>query len=365
MALGSTQGDAGSTSNTPGDQRVHQRLSFEVSEITVTVMHPGGTLSRFSVACRDLSVGGIAFLHRGFLHEGTECQINLPMMTGGERSLSGKVVRCSHLKSNVHEVGIAFDSQIDPRQFMDVGVEHAELNDKPIEMPELQGRLLYIGSEALDFALLQHQLQGTSVQLTHQQSSQEAVAEARRSIFDVVLCETMLDAAEDGETIAELRTIGYRGPIIAITAERDQGGLRKAKQLGASEVLLKPYSPATLLGILAEQLHTDGLADSTEPIRSTLPSSSSLAPLVVDFIKAVKIAATALEKAAEEGDMEQLRRLCLRLRGNGSSYGFRILTESAGQVVEVLSAADSVEEAGHSLEQLLAVCRRIDISQAA
>ncbi len=366
MALDSTQDGSGSTDEVADNRRSHQRLAFEVGQITVSVMHPGGTLSRFHVVCRDLSAGGVAFLHRGFLYEGTECQISLPLMTGGERSIGGKVARCVHVKSNIHQIGVAFDDQIDPRQFMDVGVEYADLNDKPIEMPDLQGRLLYIGAEALDFALLQHQLQGTAIELVHETSAPMAIAESRRTAFDAVLYDMLLGANHGGETIAEFRATGFRGPIIAVTAERDQARLRQAKQLGATEVLLKPYSPATLIGIISEHLSARSfVSSSAEPILSTLPPGSSLAPLIVDFVKAAKAAAAAIQEAAEQGDMERVRKLCLQLQGNGSSYGFKILTDLAGQAVEALSAASSIDQVGHAMERLQAICRRMDVSQAA
>jgi CheY-like chemotaxis protein/HPt (histidine-containing phosphotransfer) domain-containing protein len=366
MAPGSTQGGSGSTGDVADNRRSHQRLAFEVGQITVAVMHPGGTLSKFRVVCRDLSSGGVAFLHRGFLYEGTECQISLPLMTGGERAVGGKVVRCSHVKKNIHEVGVCFDDQLDPRQFMDVGVEYAELNDKPIEMPDLQGRLLFVGAEALDFALLQYQLQGTAIELVHEASPQEAVAETRRTAFDAVICDMLLGTSQGGETIAEIRTTGFRGPIIAVTAERDQASLRKAKQLGASEVILKPYSPATLIGVLSEHLNARGfISSSAEPILSTLPRDSSLAPLIVDFVKAAKAAAAAIREAMEQDDVEQVRKLCLQLQGNGSSYGFKTLTDLAGQAVEAIGAATSLDQAGNAIEQLQAICRRMDVCQVA
>ena len=232
----------------------------------------------------------------------------------------------------------------------------------PLRCPDLRGRVLHIGAEALDFALLQHQLQGTAIQLVHEADLQKAVAETRRTAFDAVLCDMLLGTTHGGETIAEIRTTGFRGPIIAVTAERDQASLRKAKQLGASEVLLKPYSPATLVGILSERLSaSDSLSSSAEPILSTLPRDCSLAPLIVDFVKAVKAAAAAIRVAAEQGNMEQVRSLCLQLQGNGSSYGFKI-PDRHGRAGGAGPGRRQLDRSGGAtpLSNCRAICRRME-----
>ena len=90
-----------------------------------------GRSPQFDVTCRNLSAGGLAFLHRGFLHAGTECQIRLPLMTGGEMTVHGRIVQCAHVQKSIHEVGVVFDEAIDPRQFLDVGAEDADLNKAP------------------------------------------------------------------------------------------------------------------------------------------------------------------------------------------------------------------------------------------
>ncbi len=366
MATGAGHGAGGGQRDHPGNRREHQRLPFTVSQITVAVMHPGGTLSKFIVACRDLSAGGIAFLHRGFLYTGTQCQIYLPTLTGGGKEVQGKVVRCSHIKSNIHEIGVAFTDRIDPRQFMDVGVEYAELNDKPIELPDLKGRVLFIGTNPLDFSLLTHQLQGTGIELAHCRDPEEAVNEARRSAFDVILCDLLLTDLSGEEVIAALRAAGCRTPIIASTAERDRERLRMVKQVGGNGVLLKPYSPATLIGVLSQHLENRAfLSASQEPIYSSLPRDSSLMPLVADFVRSVKMTAVALRRAAQTSDLKAVRKFCLQLQGNGASYGFKVLTDVAGEAAEVAKESSAVDQVGHSIEKVLSVCARMQANRAA
>lgn len=366
MMNGTNQATAKNARDPVDNRRSHQRLPYTVSQITVAVMHPGGSLSRFLVACRDLSAGGIAFLHRGFLHNGTECQIDLPTLTGGTREVHGRVVRCGYFKSKIHEVGVAFDEPVDPRQFMEVGAEYAELHDKPIELPELQGRLLYVGTGELDFSLLKHQLQGTGLDLTHCQDSFPTLNGSYVATFDVIVCEVVPQDNVSGETIEAVRSAGFTGPIIAFTAERDRSHLKELRRAGANEVLLKPCSPTSLIGALSQRLESCQLVSGgNSPILSTLPTDSSLAPLIGDFIESVRATAEILKKATRQNDLPTVRKLCLELKGNGSSYGFKVLTDAAGEVVAASKCAGSVEEVSGKLKQLQTVCSRMQVRQAA
>jgi len=49
-------------------RRNNQRMEYRADKIQLSVTHPGGTLGRFYVKARNLSAGGLSFLHGGFLH---------------------------------------------------------------------------------------------------------------------------------------------------------------------------------------------------------------------------------------------------------------------------------------------------------
>jgi CheY-like chemotaxis protein len=363
----STNGGAGEASQGgSGDRRGEPRLSYERSRIAVAVMHPGGTLSKFDVTCRDLSAGGLAFLHRGFLHAGTECQIRLPLLTGGEMTVHGQIVQCAHVQKSIHEVGVVFDEAIDPRQFLDVGAEYADLNEAPLDLPKLQGRLLHVSSDPLAFALFEHQLRGTGIEARSCAHPQQAANQSRQTVFDAIFCDLPFTDVTGEAVAASLRREGYASPIIAATAERQRTRLQQLKSAGVNEVLLKPFNPTTLVCLLSQHLQ-DGilLSSSSGPILSTIPENSSMAHLVADFIESAKSAAASLKKAEDAGDLHAVRVVCLQLQGHGSSFGFKMLTELAAAAVQALQSATSVADVGRNLEQLQSVCERLQAKKAA
>ncbi len=349
-----------------GDRRGKPRLSYKRSRIAVAVMHPGGTLSNFAVTCRDLSASGVAFLHRGFLHAGTECQIRLPLMTGGEISVHGRIVQCAHVRKNVHEVGVAFDEVIDPRRFLDVGSDYVDPSEASLSLPELQGRLLHVSSDPLAFCLFEHQLRGTSIEVQPCAEPQQAATQSRQTPFDAIFCDLPFTETSGAAVAASLRQAGYANPIIAATAEHDRSRLQKLKSAGVNEVLLKPCSPTKLAGLLSRYLEEGTpLASCSAPILSTMPDDSSMAPLVADFVASAKSAAASLKKAAESDDLQAVRTLCLQLQGHGSSFGFRILTEVTAGAVEALKSARSVADVSGNLEQIHSICERLQVKKAA
>src|SRR6266850_7964700 len=96
-----------------GKERRRDRRSHYVhSGIPIAVEHPGGGISRYLVWSRNLSAGGISFLHGGFLHQGSRCKIQLTELSGQSRVVGGTVVSCRLASGRNHEVGVKFDQRI-------------------------------------------------------------------------------------------------------------------------------------------------------------------------------------------------------------------------------------------------------------
>lgn len=75
----------------------------------------GGTCQTQVATVRDLSVGGLAMLWGTFLHPGTRCAFTMVASDTHQPLVhaAAQVVRCTHLKGNVHDVGVKFDESID------------------------------------------------------------------------------------------------------------------------------------------------------------------------------------------------------------------------------------------------------------
>ena len=82
------------------------------TKLTVDFHHPGGTVISLAVAPRDISAGGVGFLHGAFVHTGTLCRMRIQDGSGCTTYAHGHVVRCEHLRGRVHLVGVRFENEL-------------------------------------------------------------------------------------------------------------------------------------------------------------------------------------------------------------------------------------------------------------
>jgi hypothetical protein len=97
-----------------GEQRRDARLPIQTEAVMICRTNPGAAgSSQFAVKCRNISRSGLSFLHGFYLHSDTPCEIILINHRREGFKLVGQVVRCRHLRENVHEVGLRFDEPMD------------------------------------------------------------------------------------------------------------------------------------------------------------------------------------------------------------------------------------------------------------
>lgn len=96
--------------------------------------------------------------------------------------------------------------------------------------------------------------------------------------------------------------------------------------------------------------------DPQSPLRSGIDPSSDLAPLVEMYIDELPPRIAALESAVNGNDPQTVRKLAHQLRGSGTSYGFPLITDLAGQLEEAITQGRPWQDAA---ALLLSTLRRI------
>ena len=89
--------------------RLHERFPCRADAVIVKIEPHGLSPKQFVVPIRNISEGGVAFLHNTMLHLGTHCTIYVLLGKGRSFKTTGRVVRCRHLYGMIHEVGLKFD----------------------------------------------------------------------------------------------------------------------------------------------------------------------------------------------------------------------------------------------------------------
>jgi len=98
-------------------RRRHERYRYRVRGVCVALIR-GGEEAMLVVSGRNLSAGGVAFLHAGPIEVGTRCRVRLIDRDGHDQHITGAISHCRCVRAEVHEIGVQFDQTIDPLFFI-------------------------------------------------------------------------------------------------------------------------------------------------------------------------------------------------------------------------------------------------------
>ena len=102
-----------------GGQRKHMRVPFRtLSQIAVAIQKPDEQWAKYIVRSRDLSEGGIGFIHGAYVHAGSHCRVIVKDVEGKPACLEGIVRRCDLLLGRAHVVGLEFNEEIVMSRFI-------------------------------------------------------------------------------------------------------------------------------------------------------------------------------------------------------------------------------------------------------
>ena len=110
--------DARSSEIEKDSNRKQPRYPYPLADVPMCIEHPDGGKSYVLVFARNLSNGGMSFLHGGFVHTNSRCTIILKSNEGELVGLSAGVRHCRLIQGSCHEVGIKFSQEIDVCQFI-------------------------------------------------------------------------------------------------------------------------------------------------------------------------------------------------------------------------------------------------------
>lgn len=325
--------------------RQHARLSYHpAAGIVISLSHPGGSVGLYLVRPRNLSAGGIGFLHGSYLHQGSRCGLVLRTVDGQRRTLCGHVAWCRHVRGHVHEAGIAFHETIDVRQFVDtcLRMDPAEAEGEAatsVPLPKLRGRALYVEDTPDDRALLAFQLGQMGVELHCVADVPEAMARLNDERFDLVLTGLWLPGLTGLDLIEQVNEMDAPPPVIALTADPNETVHREALQRGGKRVLVKPYTFQTLVDVLTPYL---GPAEGAEPVPpepliSRHWSTPAMRPLLSRYVARLdeQVEQIAQLLASTPPD-PLLRKLVLEMKGSAGNFGYPAVSEAAHRLYELI-----------------------------
>jgi CheY-like chemotaxis protein len=340
------------------------RWHFREACVHVVVEHPSGGFSRIEVLAKDLSETGMAVLHGGFLHVGSECQVILRRHDGVEETLIAQVVRCRHVTGRIHEVGLRFRTTVNPIAFVKLDASAMALEGAGVAPADLRGRVLYLDDSEVDQRLVAHHLAESAIQLVAVASCEAATAAMTAQIVDIVMCDLNLGGEDGVAAIRGMRRSGFAGPIVLVTAETDETPISNALEAGATHRLAKPFTKEQLLELMTSLHQEIGMVLPDEATYSRMERDPGMIDLIASFIDTARKLARRLESACTARDFAAARDICLTLRGSAESYGFLHLSQCAAQAVAALDAAGATHPAAAALRKLILFCDGLAVRSA-
>lgn len=343
--------------NGPGaskSSRTYVRWPFRHSSIGVSLVHPGGSASHVTMACRNLSCGGVGLLHSCYIHAGTRCTIGLPHPFRGVVQVSGVVTACRHRQGLLHELGVKFDEQINVRDFIRPDPFREYFSLERVKPEELRGTVLYVEDSLLDQKIIKHYLRETSLCMKGATTRDEAIEAARQNV-DLILCDFHLPDCDGSEFVRLVREDGIAAPIIMVTSDNSSITRTKVRGSAADAFLAKPLTQDRILRAIAEFLLVDKPAGL---LTTSLKSDDPMYGLIDGFVEQLREIGRELEATLTKDDSQTCFSLCQKVRGNAPVLGFESIGRLAERASEVVARTGSTKEARRPVQELIAACQR-------
>jgi CheY-like chemotaxis protein/HPt (histidine-containing phosphotransfer) domain-containing protein len=173
--------------------------------------------------------------------------------------------------------------------------------------------------------------------------------------YDVILMDMQMPVLDGYGATMHLRDLGYRGPVVALTAHAMPGERERCYAAGCIDYLSKPVDRKALLATVARFLGPAKLG-APPPLVSSYANDPEMEELLQHFVRGLPGRITELRTAAGRPESDALLRLAHQLKGAAGGYGFAAISEAAGRLEQAVSAHDADTPA--LLDELLALCNR-------
>jgi len=342
---------------TTTSKRKAHRWTLRGPSVVLTVRTQIGGHTHFAVASRNLSSSGIGVIHGGYIHIGTVCVVSMRTKSGETRSMSGRVVKCRLTRGNFHDVGIAFDSPINPMDFIEPA-DHVAFNVENVNPQQLRGKVLVLDDDRAMQKLMAHYLRETALEANYA-NDYEAAVQCLADAPDIVFVDLHLPTKNGLDFIKEARSRHFMAPMIVLTADTAPNIRARVIEAGGTETLIKPISQELLHQALAEHLVVT--ANHSVPgglIYCSLDRAQVPEDLVNGYIDELRKSADAIANAIEQNQVDALRRTVMNLRGTASGHGYEQITSIAAGALRVLEEKTTIADSLSELQQLIAACHR-------
>lgn len=155
-------------------------------------------------------------------------------------------------------------------------------------------------------------------------NGRKAVDAARAHKFDLVLMDMQMPVMSGLEATQALRRHGYRGSIVALTANATKGDIEACMAAGCDDFVSKPIARERLHDLLVRNLRPGRpRAGEAAPIVSSLLSMEpTLIDLVSEFAARLPEVVAAIRRAYTDRQYQDLSKRIHSLKGGAGNFGY-------------------------------------------
>ena len=208
-----------------------------------------------------------------------------------------------------------------------------------------------------------------------------AVEMGKGANYDLILMDVQMPKMDGLAATKELRRLGIKTPIIALTANAMKGFEQELSQAGYTDHIAKPINVNVFLSTLASLLHAspgnESIPESIASTRTSQAPSSNLegpspitsrlshgnpkfAKVISRFVERLDEQLQSMDLAVSERDAEALAKLGHWLKGAGGTVGFDVFVEPANDL-ELAAKSGDFPTIERQLGEIHALAARISI----
>lgn len=338
-------------------KRVFRRLSYEHPKTRIHIMSEGHNSTSLIVATRNLSQGGVSFLHSNFMYNGTNVTVDLINTNGEIVAKYGTVTRCVHRGGRVHEIGIQFNDEIRLRDFLIESSDNLLYARERIDPEAMNIKLMVYTEDSDCSAMIRQFLMPTNLCYTFAKSLEEATTKA--AVQEMLLVHIDPDSMKSTEFVRSVRAAGYKNPIILIgkpTAAVDENIINAC---GADMVLPWPTDGQAVLCSIAEYIFNEWTPESLENIRMCI-SPETRQSLRMEIARL----GVTLDQQIRTKNQKLVHNSCMKIRILAPLLGLTSMSEQIDSLIERVSSEESLDGLLEELNDVSMICKGLSLSAA-
>ena len=355
------QGGTDARGRSPAKKRDYARWSFRQLAVPIAVVQPGATATIVKVAARNISSGGMSFLHNAFVYQNSPVRAMLDHLRHGPTVVNGTVTRCRHIKGVIHEVGIKFDKALSVRDYLPCDPFSETFSLEKVSETQLHGIVVHVDPSVSDRDWLAAALRGTGVKVRAATDSEAGLELAREGCDAVIV---PLDAADlrAEDVLAAMQMEGGQQAMIVVVPHRSDAARDRLKRMGSEVLALcKPLKREPLMRALGEVL----IIRPGDPVlHSDAKAGDQRSSHMESFMTTARQIGRQLAQAMSRGEVDACRTLCQQLVTHAPAAGYDALaslaTEAAAALPERLDGEIPIP-----LRRLSSACERLRMDLAA